>query len=748
MLERIDYSRQTAVQPAPALNLENILQAARRQMFVVAGSAVVAALLASAYLVSAVPEYTATAKVLINRTNSGASDRIAIDPNASFDSIEVESEIEILKSERVAALAVDKLGLQLIPEFSGPRPSVSSAVQNLLIAAGIADPLPPPDPVRARATAIGRLQRAVAVNRIGRSYGVELGFTSIDPKRAAAIANGFVDAYLDDQMASNFESSRRASEWLQKRIEDLKQQSLTTDLAVQKYRAQNSLLSANGRLVSEQQLADINSQLSVARTQLTTTTARFARLTQIIENSDAEALVSEALDSGAIQALRTQYIDAVQRETQLLARVGPGHGAVLNVQEQKAELQRLMLDELKRIAQSAQSEVEIAQSRVLSLQGELTKMLTVNASANDALVVMRELEREAETYRTLYQSYLQRYQESVQRQSFPASNGRLINAAKPPSGPSSPKWGLILALALVAGTCLGICLAGFREWRDRTFRRPQDIRDVLNLNLLGLVPLAEGPAAKAWSRSKKRNASQPGRLPLTYVVDNPLTQFAETMRSIKIEIDLKVDQKSPIVIGVISTYPNEGKSTISANLAASLASLGVPTLLVDADMRKHGLTLALGAQFEPGLQEVLTKNAPLKEVITKNKVTGLSIMPSGGLSSVMHTGELLSSQAFGKLLENLSSYRYVVLDLPPLAPIADVRATAANIDAFVYVVEWGRTEKKVAAEMLRVNERIWSRIIGVVLNKVEARKFDQYSDSPISSYGGYYAPEADKPPRS
>ncbi|BCJ91919.1 chromosome partitioning protein ParA [Terrihabitans soli] len=748
MLERIEYHRpssQVHPTPSPTLNLDVVLQAARRQMGVIAGCVVVAAILALVYLFSAVPQYTATAKVLINRTNSGASDRIAIDPNASFDSIEVESEMEILKSERIAALVVDKLDLSKLTEFSGRRASLGNSVQKVLTAIGLADPPPPPNPERARAMAIARLQGGVDVNRIGRSYGLELEFTSIDPKRAAAIANGFVDAYLDDQMASNFEASKRASEWLQKRIEDLKQQSLTTDLAVQKYRAENSLLSANGRLVSEQQLADINSQLSVARTQLTTAAARFDRLTTIIERNDTTALVTEALDSGAIQSLRQQFIEAQQRETQLTARVGPEHAAVQRVRDEKAELSRLMMDELRRIAQGSRSEVEITQSRVTSLQNDLTKLLAVNASANDALVVMRELEREAETYRTLYQSYLARYQEAVQRQSFPASNGRLINAAKPPGGASSPNWGLAIALAMVAGGAIGTCLGGFREWRDRTFRRAEDVRDVLGLELLGMVPLAEKADQKIWSRPLgSAGPKTQTKVPLSYVIDNPLSQFAETMRSIKIEIDLKVDQKSPIVIGIVSTYPDEGKSTISANLAASLASAGAPTLLIDADMRKHGLTIALGAQFEKGLQEVLTKNMSVKDVITKNKVTGLSVIPSGGIGSVLHTGELLSSPAFSKLVESLSSYRYIVLDLPPLAPIADVRGTAANIDAFVYVVEWGRTEKKMAAELMRINDRVWSRTIGVVLNKVEVKKFDQYSGSSIASYGGYYAPRADE----
>ena len=219
------------------------------------------------------------------------------------------------------------------------------------------------------------------------------------------------------------------------------------------------------------------------------------------------------------------------------------------------------------------------------------------------------------------------------------------------------------------------------------------------------------------------------------VVEDPLSPFAEGIRSIKIAADTSGSDKHCKVIGIISTLPGEGKSTVASNLAELIARSEKRIILLDADLRKPSLTPALTPQAKAGLLELLADRATLDDVVCVNEQTGMSFIPAVIKSRLVQTAEILASAVFEQFIESLrDTYDYVVVDFPPLAPVVDVRATTRVVDSYIYVIEWGKTRKSLVQQQLSAAPEIFDQLLGAVLNKSNLGAMQRYEDH----YGHYY----------
>ena len=364
----------------------------------------------------------------------------------------------------------------------------------------------------------------MSISRVGKTSLVSVSYTSTSAKQSAQIANSYVDIYLADQLESKYEEVRRANSWLQARLEELRQQSMTSDLNVQRFRAENNLISVGGQLVSEQQLQELNTQQSTAQLDLGRAEARLQQIRSVIEKGPSEALVSDALDSQPIRDLRARFLDASKREADIAARVGKDHATAIRLRNEMSDYQRLIFEELSRIAQAYESDYQVAKSRLEGVNRSMRDQVSIATKANNKLVELRELEREAESYKVLYQAFLQRYQQTVQQQSFPISDARIVSAAAVPLQPSAPNSGLALAMAAVLGAMAGGAFGAFREYRDRAFRTAKQIRDELNLECLGVLPQIENSGGQ--SRDLRQTGSGQAEVIapalLRYVLDAPV----------------------------------------------------------------------------------------------------------------------------------------------------------------------------------------------------------------------------------
>lgn len=735
------------------VDLERLIGIAKRQWRVVALCAAASLIFGMTYVLTAVPLYTSSASVLIDRGSNALLEQLSnVASGILDDEGSVLSQVEVLKSEAIASAVVDKLDLTKNPEFLNGEGSALGAIKNTIKSAlnvaniFVSASLTEADLAAQKQEAIEKLLSNVDVTRVGRTYVLDIAYTSPSPRLSAAISNAIGDAYLIDKLDTKYDATRRASSWLQDRIAELRQKALESDLSVQKFRTANGLVSTGTVLISDQQLSELNSALIVAQSDTAKAKARYDRIQQILDAGQNDAIVTDVLDSSISNELRKKYLEASKVEAEIANRLGPNHVQAVRLRGEMAEYKRLMFEELTRIAQSYKSEFDVAVAREKSLGDSVSQATSVSAVANETQVQLRELEREAETYKNLYQTFLQRYQEAVQQQSFPVTDARVLSRASAPKIASYPKKTIILGLFLVVGAAIGVGIGTFREFRDRFFRTGDQVRFELDTEFLGIAPqLAGNPLARDHELNEPRSRTIMKTNSVSdYVLEHPLSSFAETLRSAKIAADMALPSKRCKIIGIVSALPGEGKSTVAINFAELLANQGARTVLIDADLRNPGATRALARHAENGLLEAILEARPVQDLLMFNPKSNLAFLPAVVKHRVPHSSELLTSPSMLNVISAISSnVDYMILDLPPLGPVVDARAMSSVIDGFIYVVEWGATARRVVRQTLENEPRIREKCLGVILNKVDQEKMKMYrtygsSEYYNSRYSQYY----------
>ena len=740
---------------SPAELYAAVIGFVRRQFSVIAFVLLCTLALGAVYLLTAPPRYTAHAVIVIDTHKTQFSQALSPFGDMPIDSQTVDTQIEILTSESVGLSVIKDLHLTEDPEFVSPSAGFVGTVVGFLSFALI--PVVPsfkstdddsvaPD-FRLQRTALATLEGHLTVKRVGLTYAIQVDFQSLSPDRAAKIANAVADAYVVDALEAKYQTTRRAGIWLQDRLKELREESSNAERAVVDFKTKNNIVDTGGRLMNEQQLAELNSALIQARAMTAEAKARLDRVQQILAAGDidpvasATATVTDTLHNDVITKARQLYLEYQGRASLWSTKYGATHLAVVNLHNQMRELRRTIFEELQRIAETYKSDYEIAKAREDSVQKSLDQIVTESQTTNEAQIILHDLESSAQTYRALHDNFLQRYMESVQQESFPVSGSRLITQATRPLRKSAPRSSLILALAALGGLLLGVAAGMLRDISDRVFRTTGQVEDLLQADCISMVPLVKDakagesePNADANKRAVAPAVARDGSL-LWAVINSPFTRFAESIRGIKVALDLNKAVKANKVIGVTSSLPNEGKSTIATALTELISSSGGRAVLVDCDLRNPSLSRKLAPDAQSGLLEVLAGHASIRDVLQFERATGLAFLPVVLRSRLANSSEILGSDAIQEVFDKLrETYDYVIVDLSPLAPVVDVRAMTHLVDSFVFVVEWGRTKIDVAEHALAGARGVYENLLGIVLNKADMDAIGRYE----SYRGNYY----------
>jgi succinoglycan biosynthesis transport protein ExoP len=727
------------------------------------------------YLFTTPPKFTSHAMLLIDSSKV----RILQQQQGSvgdipIDTAHVETQVEILKSENIGLAVIKDLKLTADPEFVGSSGGLLGKIMAFL-----SPPKPSSEEQLAR-DALATFESKRSITRVGRTYVLDIGFTSISPNNAARVANAVADAYIVDQLEAKYQATRRASVWLQDRIKELRKQASDADRAVLDYKEKNNIISLSGgsssngsttgKLLGEQQLEELNTQLGSARAAAEEAKARLDRINEVMSKDVPDATVADSLHNDVINRLRNNYLDLAAKEAIWSARYGSSHLAAVNLRTQMAELRRSIIDELGRIQQGYKSDYEIGKTRIEGLEHNLEGLVANSQVINRDRLGLRDLESTAQVYHTIYDNFLQRYMEAIQQQSFPITEARVISVAAAPRQKSSPHLYAVFGTAGFIGLVLSFGAAIMREAVDRVFRTTRQVENTLQAHCIAVLPMlaprlksvsgkpaVPRPAASSQDTPTDRVTVAEGLVPaarpntvsaftstrvkpiarkkafMSEVIDEPLSAFAEAFRGIKVAAD--INGKDNKVIGITSTLPAEGKSTVAANLAQLIAHGGNRVVLLDGDLRNPSATRALAPDARAGVLEVINSRTALDDAIYTDEVTGLRFLPAVTDGRMLHTSEILASAALRNLVENLrKTYDYVIIDFPPLAPVVDVRATTQIVDSYIYVVEWGKTRMNLVQDRLLGCPEIHDRLLGVVLNKANVNVLERYE----SYYGKYY----------
>ncbi|MDX8453262.1 polysaccharide biosynthesis tyrosine autokinase [Mesorhizobium sp. VK9D] len=756
------------------IDVERLLGMAARQAKVVAICAVIGLFLGLIYLQTTPKQYMSVASVLIDESMNKVMNDISAASATQQTDATILSQIEILNSARLASEVVDKLKLDQNQDFmSPPQSALAKGIGFLRGIVGYfrgnaADDLPGVQNVDAATReamiktathdyAVLMLQTGLLADRVGRSNVISIGYQATDPALATAITKAYADAYLADQLNASFDATERAAVWLQGRLTELRESSQAASLAVEKFRAEHGLsANSDGQLLSDKQLADLNAQLIVAQADTARASARYQQYKAIVDSGSESAFNDSAIaadqpSSSVIIALKTRYLAITKRLQDVEANFGKDHPQAVALAKEKADVSAQIFGQLKQITESYRNDFEVAQARETALRDKISTAAGKSSIDNQSQVRLKELDQQAQALTTLYQTFLSRYEEASQQQSFPVGKVRIISDATMPLAASGPRTLRVLALSLVLGLMLGAGFGGLNEFNERFFRTGEDIRDRAGLKFLGYLPTIGGGKARD---SKADDLPTDGKVAslsaaerrarMRVSIDAPASMFAETLRNAKIAFDVVMEDRGSRVIGVISVLPGEGKSTVAANLAGLLAANGAKTLLIDGDLRNPGLSRSLGMEAEQGLMEAVVNGQTWQSVGKVDRQTKLAIIPAVLRGQFSHTSELLGSAGMRRFIENAKeTFEYIIVDLPPLGPVVDAKAFAPLVDGFVLVAEWGRTPRAMVRSMLESEPYIANKVIGAVLNKVDLKKLAKYgslggSERFFDRYSSYY----------
>jgi polysaccharide biosynthesis transport protein len=722
---------------APSLDLLAILRGVLRRWKLVAAIALSISIATYGVVKLIVPSrYKSTVEILVYDPQQQIDARVQKPISPFVDAVgndAINTEINILKSKSVALRVASELGLDTDPEFQSHSLQIADLGKRLGIIAkrlGIANVgerfgfgLGQADDnseqtLSATEEKSENLDRAAdeLIKRLDiyqDSYIIFVSATAREPIKAQHLASTIANDYLASQREARQEALDHVAVWLKGRLDNLQSRVLETEASIEKLKVESGVRDSEFDKVKEQQIRDLNTQLMTARAEVNDKSGHLEQARHFIDTNGEIDSIPELTASPALTELRRKKMELNWSLADLQNRFGEHNPQVVSARAALASVDKQISAEAENIVGIIKNAYDIAVRREQSLEASLQSL---TASLNsETYIKLQQLQHAADSDRKDYESYLAQYNNIVEQREMQSATARIISAATLPRSPTSNRLKLY-ALGGAAGLGGGLLLAFLLEYFKRGVKTSTEVEQSFGLPVVGFVPFA--------SQRKARGASYYG--PLDGVVNEPLSQLSEAVRSMR--VSLQLSSASSKVILITSALPGEGKSTTAMLLAASCASSGKKAVLLDCDFRARSTSEVLRRKHQLGLSEFLSGTAKLTDIIAQDPVTKINVIPAG--STPPNSADLLMSQGMLDLIAVLrSSFDYVIMDTPPLLPVVDALALAAGADKILVVIEWCRTPRATISEAFRVLGPEAHRVAGVVLNKVDFNE--------LPGYGGY-----------
>ncbi|CAH0202743.1 succinoglycan biosynthesis transport protein ExoP [Pseudomonas frederiksbergensis] len=565
------------------------------------------------------------------------------------------------------------------------------------------------------------LMKRTDVKFVGKSQLLNIEVLLPDPDLAAATANAIAQGFIDSQFDNSLKSSQTNASWMNSRLVELRNNLRIAEDKLQAYREEQGLVDVGGvATISANELEMTGNRMIDARRNLAEAESRY-RQVQALSNGDLSRLssVPAVLSNALVQKFQAQQAKAQAKVEELSGRYGPKHPTLIAaLAELRTATDSLRL-QVRQVVASIEQDYQLAKASESSLHKSFNSNKTQIQDISRKEFQLRELQREVDSSRALYETFITRLKETAATSDMDSTKARIVDPAIVPLEPSKPRKTLIMVIVAIAAALIGMALALISEARNKTFKTDEAVESMLNIPLLSVVPLVT-----------KRSRRQLARL----FDDNEHPRFCETIRNLRTWLMLHSGEKPSQVVLVASTMADEGKSTIANNLAYSLALLE-RVLLIDADMRRSSLSLNFDFPADsPGLANVLAGTARLEDCI--RTVGNLDMLPAGKLAPPPL--DLLSSPCLAPLLEALKSrYQRIIIDSPPAQMVSDALLLAKHSDAVIYVIKAESTPVSQVQKCLAILQQSHAPVFGVVLNQVDLRKARKQGYSHSDTFQNY-----------
>ncbi len=665
------------------------------------------------------------------------------DSDALEASITLQTQADLLQSDTLALRVIDTLQLERTPDFQ-PGFDPLGWMIGLLSPEGVSDPpgVTLEESPRRRSHALKVFSKRLTVKVVSGARLIEIHYLNPDPKLAAAVVNQLMHGLAEYTFQTRFAATTEASAWLTGQLSDLKKQAEALQGRVIALQRQSGVVSIGaqddqGRDQAYSVAVDRLRQATNTLSQATSNRILKGAVYKIVQSGDAELISGLSANGivngsptmntslGLIQTLRLQEAALREQIAQDEERYGTAYPRLIEAKASLAGLDGALRDEVHRVAERARNDYAVAQHAEDDSRREFAEEKREADRLNDKAIEYAIVRQEADESRGLYEDLLKRLKEAGVLQGLRSSNITVVDPGRAPSRPRQPNVPLYLGLSVCTGLFLGACGALITDSIDDTIQSPKQIEGDPAMVPLGVLPdLGErgryGRHARALlNGGGNRLPEVDGLAILTY----PNSPYAEALRALRTALTPAMNSHPPQLLLVTSSVAGEGKSVLSANLAAVLAQGGHRVLLVDADLHRPALAERLGLVSGTGLSQYLCDDRQLEAILEVASLPKLHLLTSGPVPRF--PADLLASERMQQALQRWrASYDFIVLDSPPVLPLTDPVVLARLADATLVVARLGVTSRLSLARSHRIlREQSAHNRIGVVITGVSQNSF-------------------------
>lgn len=666
-----------------SINFWQVLTVLRKWWWLIALISITATAYTTLQVSRITPMYKSEASLEVKQRERNITGTDAVD-YIDADREFLNTQIQLLQSERLAKIVVDSLGVSYFLEPADPEAAPLSREQKSL-------------------AAINQMRAGLEVTQVEWSRIFLLSYVHSDPKKAAEIVNTIAEKYIQSDLQRKYDATSDAREFLEARLETVKGSLATAERDLVEYASKNEIVFLEDEAGSGASGTLDKSALVILNNELTQAKSDLQKAQQSYESAQEGGFALEILSNPALKSLQEQRILLNSEYIEGLAVFKPAYPDMIELKSRIDLIDDTIADQHSSIItanlSSLKSEFEAAKSVTADLEQRVNKLKTDVVNTRERSIGYTIIKRQVDTDRAQYEGLLQRLKDISVADNIGTSLVEIIDLAKPAARPFAPNKRRSILSALLISSIFGFGLAFIIELIDDRIKHPDDIKAKLSLVTLGVIP------------HEKQSET------LSDILKNPQSMIAEAYATLRANLQFSAMDGGPRLIQITSTQPGEGKSVSSLGLAMRYAGLGEKTLLIDADMRRP--TFLSEMENDIGLSGLLTTKTPIDDYIQETKTENLDLITSG--NSVPNPSEILTSTRFDEILDYArENYAYVIIDSPPIIGLADAPVLSSKSDASVMVIEANHLRKKSILSAIERLSLTGRRPLGVILTKYKS----------------------------